>query len=110
VRTDFQGGPDYAYSITLGANDGFLMSGISAPVVDGGPGAYQIALARYTSSGALDTTFGTAGKTLVALTAQSLQNANGHIVTANGIVVAATGKATVDGSTTDESNLLLVCP
>jgi len=109
LRTDFQGGPDYASAISLEPNDGFIISGTSAPLFDGGAGASEIALLRYTASGAVDTTFGSAGKILVPLAAQTLATTNGHVKTATSIVLAASGKITVDGGTADRADLLHIC-
>jgi uncharacterized delta-60 repeat protein len=62
VLTDFSGGPDTAFAVTLRA-DGRI-------VVAGSTGAYptaQFAVAQYKADGALDPAFGSSGKALVSL-------------------------------------------
>src|SRR5262249_29989012 len=54
VTTDFSGGADIAQAVVL-QSDGKILVGRSAPRNDG---TRDFALARYTSTGALDTAFG----------------------------------------------------
>lgn len=57
VRTDFDGGTDEAHGVVIQA-DGKIVAGGFAGIATGS----AFAMTRYTSSGALDTTFGSSGK------------------------------------------------
>ena len=59
VITDFNGGRDFAYAITL-QSDGMIV--VAGTAQEGADGDYEFALARYTSTGYLDTTFSGDGK------------------------------------------------
>lgn len=58
VKTDI-GADDVAYEIHVFSDGDFLVAGLTGS--DGPPVEYDIALARYDSTGSLDTTFGTDG-------------------------------------------------
>ena len=58
VTTDFAGSDDVGYALSLDAQGRILVAGYAAT----GTQSLNFALARYTASGALDATFGTAGK------------------------------------------------
>lgn len=59
VVTDFSGNQDFRNSIVIQSNDKILLSGVSYNFSTGKDG---FALVRYSSNGAIDTTFGTSGK------------------------------------------------
>jgi len=59
VTTDFSGGSDQALAVAFHASDGKI---IAAGAAFNGIGGNDFSLARYTSTGALDTTFDTDGK------------------------------------------------
>jgi uncharacterized delta-60 repeat protein len=68
VTTDFLGSADYATAVAI-QNDGKIV--VAGYAYDKDNFDYEFALARYTSSGALDTTFGTGGKVITDFNNQS---------------------------------------
>ncbi len=86
VTTSFNGGTCRANAITLQADGKIVAAGSQGPIPDG----CEFALARFTTGGALDKTFGTGG--LVATRLESGNNqsqALGVALQANGTIVAA---------------------
>ena len=59
VITDFNGGRDFAYAITL-QSDGMIV--VAGTAQEGADGDYEFALARYTPTGSPDTSFSGDGK------------------------------------------------
>jgi uncharacterized delta-60 repeat protein len=59
VITDINGGRDFAYAVTLHPDQKIVVAGAAQ---DGADGDYDFALARYTFSGGLDTSFSSDGK------------------------------------------------
>jgi uncharacterized delta-60 repeat protein len=82
VTTDFDGGPDIARNVVMQANQTILVSGFGEVNSRDGTG-----LARYDSSGALDNSFGSAGKATV--TGKRLEE---------GLALQSDGKIVIAGS------------
>jgi uncharacterized delta-60 repeat protein len=90
ITTDFNGGIDAINSIVIDANDKIVVGGISDN---------DFALARYTSDGNLDRSFGLDGKVIT--------NFNGGIDQINSIKINANGKIFVGG--TSDKDFALAC-
>jgi uncharacterized delta-60 repeat protein len=93
VLTDFGGSPDQAFSLTV-QSDGMIVVAGTAQI----GGSQDFALVRYTTSGALDATFGVGGKFTTDMgnddTAAAVAlDSNGNIVAAGSSVVFRTGDA-----------------
>lgn len=80
VLTDFAGASDTIYALAVQAD---------GKIVAAGSSAQDFALARYTTDGALDTTFGTAGKVTTALGSDA--------DTAYAVLIQSDGKIIVGG-------------
>ena len=103
VTTDF-GGTDAAYAIALQSDGKIVLAG-EAQVIDSGTSLncvnskqkrcqyLDFALARYTATGVLDTTFGSGGKVTTNISAR------GNDDQARGVAIQADGKIVVAGST-----------
>ncbi|HEX3532021.1 MAG TPA: hypothetical protein VH988_33600 [Thermoanaerobaculia bacterium] len=87
VITDFTGRDDRPAAIAVQSDGKILVGGLSAPTA-APTSSPQMALARYTPAGRLDTTFGTGGKLLLTLGVKS---------GATAIAVLAGGKILVGG-------------
>lgn len=71
AQTDFTGSHDFVFNLVLQGDGKILVAGgANSPVNPNGAAepAGHLALARYTSGGVLDSTFGTGGKSVFALT------------------------------------------
>jgi uncharacterized delta-60 repeat protein len=102
VRTDFSGREDRPAAVAVQKDGKILVAGLSSPT--SAPNSPpQMALARYTSAGKPDTTFGTGGKLLLVLGGKSAATA---------LKVLSTGKILVGGglfqATAGGYNFLLV--
>lgn len=102
VKTDFSGREDRPAAVAVQKDGKILVAGVSSP--SSAPNSpQQMALARYTAAGKPDTTFGTGGKTLLALGGKSA---------ATTLKVLSTGKILVGGGlfqgTSGGYNFLLV--
>ncbi|OKI12877.1 hypothetical protein A6A07_17270 [Streptomyces sp. CB03911] len=83
VLTDFGGGADAVHGVTVQADGRIVAAGYTGNNV----GNYDFALARYTSTGGLDSGFGTGGRVTTSFGA--FESANGVAVQADGRIVAA---------------------
>ncbi len=84
VSTDFSGNDDYAYTMAVQPDGKIILAGLTD---DGN--STQFALARYLSTGAIDNTFGTAGKVVTAFSGDaSISN----------MLLKSTGEIVVVGS------------
>ena len=93
VLTDFGGSPDQAFALTV-QFDGMIVVAGTAQIA----GSQDFAIVRYTTSGALDSTFGVGGKFTTDMgnddTAAAVAlDSNGNIVAAGSSVVFRTGDA-----------------
>ena len=84
VTTDFGGSNDYGQSVAMQADGKFVVAGHSGPI--GNP---DFAVARYTSTGALDTTFNGTGKVTTPI--------GGGVDQGRGVAVQEDGKIVVAG-------------
>ena len=66
TTTDFSGDYDRAYDIVMQSDNKFVVGGYA----DNSSGISEFALARYSNSGSLDTTYGTSGKVTTAFNGQ----------------------------------------
>jgi uncharacterized delta-60 repeat protein len=83
AATDFSGGTDdIAYALAVQRDNKIVLGGRS-----GAYPTFNFALARYTSTGQLDQTFGTGGKVLTPVTS----NSNGYAVTIQGAKIILAG-------------------
>lgn len=87
VVTDFAGSFDSAQSVALQADGRIVLAGQAARI-ESGLVFQNFGLVRYTASGSLDSTFGTAGK-VVADFADSTNGADAVALQSNGQIVAA---------------------
>ena len=85
VTTDFNGGLDAASAIAVQTDGKIVLAGFATV---GNP---HMALARYNSNGALDTSFGTGGKIVTDI--------NGTRNSANAVAIQSDGKIVAAGST-----------
>lgn len=93
--TSFDDGVDAAYAVAIQTNDKIVVAGIADNI--SGPGINNdFALARYEIDGALDPTFGNAGKVMTAVGAADegafavgIQQSTGKIVAAGAVLNAA---------------------
>jgi uncharacterized delta-60 repeat protein len=95
VTTDFTNNTDQAYSVAIASDDSIVVAGIAyqAP--------YEIAVARYQTNGALDTSFSGDGKVIVNAVASSInEQAYGVTFDQDGKIVVA-GYAAEAGQTYD---------
>ncbi len=83
VLTDV-GVDDYAFSVAVQPDGKIVAAGLSTA-----KGSGDFALVRYTKSGALDASFGSGGKVLTDLGANSYDGASAVAVQADGKIVAA---------------------
>ncbi|HXI93524.1 MAG TPA: HYR domain-containing protein [Blastocatellia bacterium] len=88
VTTDFSGGIDQAFAVVIDSNGNSVVAGSATNTSTMNPTGTDFAIARYTSAGALDVTFGVGGKVVSDFnnnndqaTAMKL-DANGKIVLA----------------------------
>jgi uncharacterized delta-60 repeat protein len=87
VFTAFNGSSEnVATSVAIQANGDIVVAGLSHQISIGG---YEIAVARYTSAGALDTTFGTGGEVLTQFGSSTVSFANSLAIQADGAIVVA---------------------
>ena len=92
VSTDFGSTKDYANAIALQPDGKILVAGdFNYAATSSG----DFALARYTTAGALDTSFGTGGKVITSI--------NSRADTGRSVAVQSDGKILVAGSTTNNS-------
>lgn len=96
VRTDFLGRPDRAAAVQV-QPDGRIVAGGTVQEVVGNQAFGRFGLARYTSGGALDPTFGTGGKVVTAFPGGSA-GVEGLAVQGDGRIVAAGSFQAIPGS------------
>jgi uncharacterized delta-60 repeat protein len=101
VVTDF-GGSDWASGVAVQADGRIVAAGVTL-----GTGGGAVALARYTPSGALDTTFGGDGKVVTDVTPDGLDHATGVVATPSGKLVVS-GQAGLGAAPRYDADLLAV--
>jgi uncharacterized delta-60 repeat protein len=90
VTTDFSAGADNANSIVVNANGSIIVGGIVTVTASGETSANaHFGIAKYTTSGALDSSFGTAGKVTTAFVAGQEDELTGLALATDGKLVAA---------------------
>ncbi len=87
VTTEF-GGTDIGYAVAIQSNGYYVVSGISAG---------NIAMARYTIAGVLDTGFGTGGKLTTVLPSGIESGTMGLFIQPNGRIVTCAGTSSLNG-------------
>ncbi|MBI3648890.1 MAG: hypothetical protein HY240_09105 [Actinobacteria bacterium] len=83
VTTSFGSGTDHAHAVAIDANGKIVVAGYSDNIT-----SHDFSIARYTSSGALDGTFGSGGTTTTSLGTGD-DEINGMAIDANGKIVVA---------------------
>jgi uncharacterized delta-60 repeat protein len=91
VMTALSNGNDYSNSVTIDGSGRILLAGYA----DNGTGQADFAIARYTSNGTLDTSFGTGGKLITPA------GGDGRI---NAMKLDASGRIVAAGSASNGSN------
>ena len=90
VTTDFSAGVDNANSLVVNANGSIIVGGIVTVTASGETSANaHFGIAKYTTSGALDSSFGTAGKVTTAFVAGQEDELTGLALATDGKLVAA---------------------
>ncbi len=101
AQTSVLGPQDYSLALALLPGDAFVLAGQGRTTTDAGS-LVELALARFTASGTLDTSFGTGGTLLTSIAGQTSNALRGAALTPTGqLVVAGNGMVpTSDGGAT----------
>jgi uncharacterized delta-60 repeat protein len=103
VTTDLSGSTDVAYALVLQWwDDHIVVVGVRNNIGDYAAKKYDMAATRYTETGAVDTTYGTAGTTLVAMNATDTVDD-----VALGAAIQKDGKVVLAGHTTVSTRQVL---
>ena len=96
VTTDFSGGIDQAFAVAVDSNGNYVVAGSATNTSTMNPTGTDFAIARYTSAGVLDVTFGVGGKVVTDFNNNNDQAAALKL-DSNGKIVLA-GRAFIPGA------------